>query len=77
MDWWMDLLTTYTHHSELQVITALSLNSTVQKSPEHLLSFLQPTVSSPAFPWQRLLIVEILGPLVTAARKELFVNYQF
>jgi hypothetical protein len=25
--WWMDLLTTYTHHSELQVITFLLLNS--------------------------------------------------
>jgi hypothetical protein len=32
MDWWMDLLTTYTHHSELQVITALSLISTLYKS---------------------------------------------
>jgi hypothetical protein len=29
MDWWMDLLTIYTHHSELQVITALSLFSTL------------------------------------------------
>jgi hypothetical protein len=38
MDWWMDLLTTYTHHSELQVITALSLISTVYKSPQHPLS---------------------------------------
>jgi hypothetical protein len=33
MDWWIDLLTTYTHHSELQVITALSLISTLYKSP--------------------------------------------
>jgi hypothetical protein len=32
MDWWIDLLTTCTHHSELQVITALSLISTLYKS---------------------------------------------
>jgi hypothetical protein len=38
MDWWMDLLTTYTHHSELQVITALLLISTLYQSLEHLLS---------------------------------------
>jgi hypothetical protein len=35
----MDLLTTYTHHSELQAITALSLISTIHKSPQHPLSF--------------------------------------
>jgi hypothetical protein len=35
MDWWRDLLTIYTHHSELQVITALSLISTLYKSPQH------------------------------------------
>jgi hypothetical protein len=34
----MDLLSTYTHHSELQVTTALSLISTIHKSPKHLLS---------------------------------------
>jgi hypothetical protein len=34
MDWWMDLLTTYTHHSE-QVITAPLLISTIYKSPQH------------------------------------------
>jgi hypothetical protein len=34
----MDLLTTYTHDSELQVITALSLISTLYKSPQHPLS---------------------------------------
>jgi hypothetical protein len=38
MDWWVELLTTYTHHSELQVITALSLISTLYKSPQHPLS---------------------------------------
>jgi hypothetical protein len=32
MDWWMDLLTTYTHDSELGVITAQSLISTLYKS---------------------------------------------
>jgi hypothetical protein len=44
MVWWMDLLTTYTHHSELQVITALSLISTIHRSPQHPLSFFQPAV---------------------------------
>jgi hypothetical protein len=34
----MDLFTTYSHHSELQVITALSLISTNHKSPQHTLS---------------------------------------
>jgi hypothetical protein len=38
MDWWMDLLTTYIHHSELQVTTALSIISTLYKSPQHLLN---------------------------------------
>jgi hypothetical protein len=32
IDWWMYLLTTYTHYSELQVLTALSLISTIHKS---------------------------------------------
>jgi hypothetical protein len=35
VDWWTDLLTTYTHHSELQVITALSLVSVIYNSPQH------------------------------------------
>jgi hypothetical protein len=35
----MDLLTTYTHHSELRVITAPSLISTIYKSPQYSLSF--------------------------------------
>jgi hypothetical protein len=38
MDWWMYLLESYTQHSELQVITTLSLISTLYKSPQHLLS---------------------------------------
>jgi hypothetical protein len=37
MDWWMDLLTTCTHDSELQVITLLSLITTLYKSPQHTL----------------------------------------
>jgi hypothetical protein len=31
-DWWMDLLTTYTHDSELQALTTLSLISAFYKS---------------------------------------------
>jgi hypothetical protein len=60
MGWWMDLLTTYTHHLEIQVITTLSLISTLYKSLQHPLSFFQPAMSSPAVPWQRLLTVDIL-----------------
>jgi hypothetical protein len=56
----MDLLTNYTPHSELQVITAPPLISTVHKSPQHPLSLYQPAVSSPTVPCQRLLTVEIL-----------------
>jgi hypothetical protein len=52
MDWMLDLLTTLTHHSELQAITALSLISTIQPFSSPL--------SSPAAPWQRLLIWEVL-----------------
>jgi hypothetical protein len=37
LDWWMDLLTTYIHHSELQVITA-PLVITIHRTPQHLLS---------------------------------------
>jgi hypothetical protein len=32
IEWWMDLMAIYTHHSELQVITALSLVFTFYKS---------------------------------------------
>jgi hypothetical protein len=35
----LDLLTTYTHDSELQAITAPPLISKIHKSPQHLLSF--------------------------------------
>jgi hypothetical protein len=60
LNWWKDLLTTYTHDSELQVITAPPLISTLHKSPQHRLSIFQPTVSSSTVPWQRLITVEIL-----------------
>jgi hypothetical protein len=33
MIWWMDLLTTCTHHPELQAITVLALISTLYRSP--------------------------------------------
>jgi hypothetical protein len=67
LNWWMDLLTTYTHDSE--VITELPLISTIDKSPQHPLSLFQPAVSSPAVPWQRLLTVEI--PQLHALRFDL------
>jgi hypothetical protein len=50
MDWWMDLLTIYTHYLELQVITGLSLISTLYKSLLQTQSFLKPAVSSAAVP---------------------------
>jgi hypothetical protein len=54
------LLTTYTHDSELQIITWPPLILIIHISPQHPLSLFQPPVSSPAVPWQRLLTVEIL-----------------
>jgi hypothetical protein len=59
LDWWMDLLTTYTHDWKVQIITALPLISTIHRSPQHPLSLFQSAVSSPAVPWQRFLTVEI------------------
>jgi hypothetical protein len=38
MDWWIDILTTYTHHSELQEITVLPLIPMSYKSPQQLQS---------------------------------------
>jgi hypothetical protein len=38
LDWRMDLLTTYTHDSDLQSLTALSLTFTLYKSFEHTLN---------------------------------------
>jgi hypothetical protein len=40
LDSCLDLLTTYAHHSELRVITVLSLVSTLYRSPQHPLSLL-------------------------------------
>jgi hypothetical protein len=51
LDWILDLLTTYTHNSELQVITAPSLISTLCRSPQHMPSLFQPAMSSSAVPW--------------------------
>jgi hypothetical protein len=36
--WILDLLTTYTYNSEIQVITGPLLISTIHKSPQHPLS---------------------------------------
>jgi hypothetical protein len=44
MDWMLGLLTTCIHHSELQVITAVSLISTLYKSQQPPLSLFQPAV---------------------------------
>jgi hypothetical protein len=64
IDWvWIgEWVTTYTHRLELHVITALSLISTLYKSPQHPLSPFQPAESSSAIPWQRLLTVENRQP---------------
>jgi hypothetical protein len=40
----LDFLTSYTHASELQVITAPSLTATLYKSLQHPLSLFQPAV---------------------------------
>jgi hypothetical protein len=53
----VNVLTAHTHRSELQVITALKLISTLYSSL-HAKSL--PAVSSPAVLWKQLLTVEIL-----------------
>jgi hypothetical protein len=47
--------------------------STINKSPQHPLSLVQPAVSSSAVSWQRLIVVEITrsGSVFTASRAEL------
>jgi hypothetical protein len=50
MDWWMDLLTTYTHHLELQVITALLLIHSL------------PITTAPTKPFSSLLFLHQLFP---------------
>jgi hypothetical protein len=57
---WIYLLTTYTHDSELQAITLLSLISTNHKLPQHPLSLFESSVISPAVSWQQMLTMEIL-----------------
>jgi hypothetical protein len=44
---WLDLLTSYTHDSELQAVTAPPLISTINKSPQLPLSLFQPA----SLPW--------------------------
>jgi hypothetical protein len=46
----LDLLTSYIPHSELHVITALSLVSKLHKSQQHPLSILQPAAYITCFP---------------------------
>jgi hypothetical protein len=47
-------------HSRVVTTMIPLLISTIHSSPQHPLSFFQPAVFSPAVPWQRHLIVEIL-----------------
>jgi hypothetical protein len=56
----MNLLNTYTHDSELQVIAVPLIIFTIHKLPQHLLRLFQLAVSSLAIPWQWLVMVEIL-----------------
>jgi hypothetical protein len=56
MNWWMDLLTTYTHHSELHALTTLTLISTFYKSLAHAKS----SQSSLDVSWQRIWTMKIL-----------------
>jgi hypothetical protein len=71
-DLWMDLLTSYTHHSELQVITALSLISTLYKSPQQppslypALCLHQPFLSNSFWQW-RLFSFPRSGSIFTAS----------
>jgi hypothetical protein len=60
LNWRLDSLTTLAHDSELQVLTAPSLISTLYKSPKHTLRVLQPAVTSLVVSWQRFLTAEIL-----------------
>jgi hypothetical protein len=64
LDWISDLLTAYTHHSELHVITALVLISTLYKSLGHAKS----SQSSLVVSWQRIYI----SLTVTAVHYEVF-----
>jgi hypothetical protein len=59
----------YKTDSELQVITAPPLISTLRNLPQHPLSLFQPAVSLTLVPWQRLLTMKI--PSSTNSRTEL------
>jgi hypothetical protein len=50
LDWILDLLSTYTHDSEPQAITAPSVTSTIYKSPQHPLNRSQPALLQEPFP---------------------------
>jgi hypothetical protein len=64
LNWWMNLLTTYAHHSELQVIIVLLLVSTLCRLLAHTMS----PQSSLGISWQRLLTMEILQfPMLRAS----------
>jgi hypothetical protein len=81
LGWRMDLLTTYTHDSEVQVITAPPLISTIHKSSQHPLSIFPACCiftsrslatasnSGDFFSFTR------WGPLFTASRAELTLNW--
>jgi hypothetical protein len=60
LDWWFNLLTTYTHNLGRETITAPLLIPTIHKSPQYTLSLFELALSSPAVTWQRLLAVEII-----------------
>jgi hypothetical protein len=60
LDWWIDLLISLPHNSELQVITVPSIISAIHKSLLQTLSLLQLAVSKVVVSWQWLLTVEIL-----------------
>jgi hypothetical protein len=82
----MNLLTILPHNSELQVITAPPLISTLYKPLLQTLSLLYSAESSLAVPWQRPLTVKILqfnaltslllGEYPAASRTELPTKYQ-
>jgi hypothetical protein len=50
LNWILDLLTTYTHDSELQAITASPLIATIHKSPQHPLNFYSLSCLRQSFP---------------------------
>jgi hypothetical protein len=51
LDWILNLLTTYTHNSEVQATTETLLISTLYSSLQHTLSIFKPAISSQTVPW--------------------------